>query len=82
MLHVCQFMLCMDCESEIKIYYYYYNNMMEHFLSKLIKHSTVTNISWLFIDINECKKIFPGLYRYKRMQKGISNSKKLNEIPL
>ena len=21
MLHVCQFMLCMDCESEIKIYY-------------------------------------------------------------
>ena len=23
MLHVCQFMLCMDCESEIKIYYYY-----------------------------------------------------------
>ena len=22
MLHVCQFMLCMDCESEIKIYYY------------------------------------------------------------
>ena len=24
MLHVCQFMLCMDCESEIKIYYYYY----------------------------------------------------------
>ena len=23
-LHVCQFMLCMDCESEIKIYYYYF----------------------------------------------------------
>ena len=23
-LHVCQFMLCMDCESEMKIYYYYY----------------------------------------------------------
>ena len=30
MLHVCQFMLCMDCESEIKIYYYYYyyNNLL------------------------------------------------------
>ena len=27
MLHVCQFMLCMDCESEIKIYYYYYYYM-------------------------------------------------------
>ena len=23
MLHVCHFMLCMDCESEIKIYYYW-----------------------------------------------------------
>ena len=24
MLHVCQFMSCMDSESEIKMYYYYY----------------------------------------------------------
>ena len=24
-LHVCQLMLCMDCESEIKIYYYILN---------------------------------------------------------
>ena len=28
MLHVCQFMLCMDFESEIKIYYYYYRDML------------------------------------------------------
>ena len=54
MLHVCQFMLCMDCESEIKIYYYYYYNDCNSYSA----HDSDKNN--LFTNIFPDSKYYPG----------------------
>ena len=47
-LHACQFMVCMDYESEIKIYYYYYYINRMIYLQPIRHQNTPRHLSEVF----------------------------------